>query len=59
MALITLEVSDKIYKNIPNKNLLKYEDLIEFYEESSFSYEKIQMKAKDFKSYLIKELSNG
>jgi len=59
MAVINLEVSDKIYKSISNKNILKYEDLIEFYEESSFSYEKVQMKAKDFKSYLIKELGNG
>lgn len=59
MVVVSLDMLDKVYNKISNKNQLRYEDIIHYYEESSFEYEKVWMKASDFKSYLIKELDNS
>jgi len=59
MWFVTLKVPDKIYNNLSEKKELTYEDVINYYEESSFKYEKVWMKASEFKNYLLTELSNG
>ncbi len=59
MVLVDLKIKKDIYtKHFSDKVVLTYEDIIENYE-NSFEYEKIWMKAKDFKQYLINELSHG
>ena len=59
MVTANVKFSDKVFSKIGNKAELTYEDIIKYYEESSFEYEKVWMKAWDFKEYLINELSHG
>jgi len=59
MVIAKVKFSDEVYSKIQKDWNLRYEDIINYYEDSSFEYEKVWMKAGDFKSYLINELSNG
>lgn len=58
MTVVTLNIPDKIYKSISKKWKVSFEDIVN-YQESLIEYEKVWMKAWNFKSYLIKELWNG
>jgi len=59
MVVVNVKFSDKVFSKIWKTNNLTYEDIIEYYENNSFEYEKVWKKAADFKEYLINELSNG
>jgi hypothetical protein len=56
---INLELPQKIWKKFLWKEKVQFSEFIEIYENNFFEYEKVWMKAKDFKEYLIKELNNG
>jgi len=59
MVITKVKSSDKIFSEIGKKSQVTYEDIVNHYEESSFEYEKVGMKAGEFKKYLTNELSNG
>lgn len=56
MVTANVAFSNEVFQKIWNKNNLSYEDIINYYEKSSFDYEKVNQKASDFKDYLISEL---
>ena len=55
MTITKFDIPKNIYKDISYTGNLKYEDVINHYEDT-FEYEKVWMKASDFKSALVKEL---
>lgn len=57
MTQIQVDIPQKIADKFSNQSNISYSDIIEDYEKS-FEYENIDMKAKNFKDFLIWELSH-
>lgn len=57
MTQIQVDIPQKIADKFSHQRNISYSDIIEDYE-NSFEYENIDMKAKDFKDFLIWELSH-
>lgn len=57
MTQIQVEIPKSIAKQFSHQSVVSYKEIIENYE-NSFEYESVNMKAKDFKDFLLSELSH-
>jgi len=55
MTQIQVELPQKIAKKFSHRSVISYKEIIDNYEDS-FEYELVNMKAWDFKKFLISEL---
>lgn len=55
MTQMQVELPQKVAKKFSNKTVISYKEIIDNYEDS-FEYESVNMKAGDFKKFLISEL---
>ena len=55
MTQVQVEIPQKIAKNFSHKSVVSFEDIIDAYE-NTFEYEKVDMKASQFKDFLKKEI---
>jgi hypothetical protein len=49
MVIVNVKIPKKVYEKMSYKNQLKYEDIIDFYENNSFEYMQMQKYYKEYK----------